>query len=78
MSLICKSCRFPLLPAVCNDMCPGTIAAHQHGRLHPVVPQRLIPMVLFVQIIIEILQLLDAVADVPVVRYSRFSRAGCG
>ena len=27
--------------------------AHQQGRLHPVVPQRLIPMVLFVQTIIE-------------------------
>ena len=56
-----------------------TFAAHQQGRLHPVVAQRLIPMVLFVQKIIEILQLLvDAVADVPVVRSYRFSRAGCG
>ena len=78
MSLICKSWRFLLLPAVCNDRCPGTIAAHQHGRLHPVVAHMLIPMVLFVPIIIEIPQLLDAVADVPVVRYYRFSRAGCG
>ena len=78
MSLLCKSCRFPLLPAVCNDRCLGTVAAHQHGRLHPVVAQRLISMVLFVQIIIEIPQLLDAVADVPVVRFYRFSRAGCG
>ena len=42
--------------------------AHQQGRLHSVVSQRLIPMVLFVQMFIEIPQLLDAVADVPVVR----------
>ena len=66
MSLLSKTCRFPLLPAVCNDRCPGCVA-HQQGRLHPVVPQRLIPMVLFVQLIIEIPQLLGAVADVPVV-----------
>ena len=50
---------------------------HQHGRLHPAVAQRLIPMGLFVQIIVETPQLLEAVADVPVVRYYRFSRAGC-
>ena len=42
--------------------------ALEQGRLHPLVLQRLIPMVLFVQIVIEIPQLLDAVADVLVVR----------
>ena len=77
MSLTCKSCRFPLLSAVCNDRCPSTIAAHQHGRLHLVVAQRLIPMVLFVQIIIEIPQLLDAVADVQLWMRQSLSHSSC-
>ena len=53
MSLLCQVVH---MPVVCNDRCPFVLLINK------------IPMVLFVQIIIEIPQLLDAVADVPVVR----------
>ena len=47
---VCRSCRFfPVvhMPVVCNDRCAllrSSVAAHQQGRLYPVVAQSLIPM----------------------------------
>ena len=79
MSLVAVVQVSNLCPLCATTGALVTFAAHQQGRLHPVVAQNLIPMVLFVQKIIEMPQLLvDAVADVPVLRSFWFSRAGCG
>ena len=65
----CPCCAKSFTCPLCATTGALICVAHQQCRLHLVVPQRLIPMVLFVQIIIEIpLLLVDAVADVPVVR----------
>ena len=68
MSLLCQVVH---MPVVCNDRCPGCVA-HRKGRLHPVVPQRLIPMVLCVQIH----QLLDAAISPPPHRMPHHSTYG--
>ena len=64
----CPCCAKSFTCPLCATTGALVCVAHQQGRLHRVVLQRLISMVLFVQIIIEIHQLLDAAADVPVVR----------
>ena len=71
----CPCCAKSFTCPLCATTCALVCVAHQHDRLHPVVALRLIRMVLFVQIIIEIPQLLvDAVADVPVVRVVQVPR----
>ena len=71
----CPCCAKSFTCPLCATTCALVCVAHQHGRLHPVVALRLIPMVLFVQKIIEIPQLLvDAVSDVPVVRVVQVPR----
>ena len=64
----CSCCAKSFTCPLCATTGAPVCVAHQQGHLHPVVLQRRIPMVLFVQIIIEIPQLLGAVADALVVR----------